>query len=56
MGRYQSSVSPTKEALAYPHALGDGFKLVEQADGGPGAWVRAGSPNGCPTDNPVDGR
>jgi hypothetical protein len=36
MGQYHLTVSLTKREFVHPHALGDGFKLVEQASSGPG--------------------
>lgn len=56
MARYHLRASLTKETFPTPYASGDGPKLVEQADGGQSVGIRAGSPNGCPADDPEGGR
>lgn len=36
MGQYHVATNLSKREFLYPHALGDGLKLVEQAGSGPG--------------------
>lgn len=56
MARYHLRASLTREAFPTPRASGDGLKLVERADNGTSIGIRAGSPNGCPADDPEGGR